>query len=69
MEDRKPQNARETNFVLADRGMITTVIATLKKIDVRGFESMDRLVGSVILLQDLLNQEPVKIDEDPGEEV
>ena len=69
MEDRKPQNAHETNFVLADRGVIATVIATLKKIDVRGFESMDKLVGSVILLQDLLNQEPVKIDEDPGEEV
>lgn len=69
MEDRKPQGVRETNFVLADRAMIATVIATLKKIDVRGFESMDKLVGSVILLQDLLNQEPVKIDEDPGEEV
>ena len=69
MEDRKPKNVRETNFVIADRGVIATVIATLKKIDVRGFESMDKLVGSVILLQDLLNQEPVKIDEDPGEEV
>lgn len=69
MEERKPQNGRESNFVLADRNMIASVVATLKKIDVRGFESMDRLVGSVILLEDLLKQEPVKIDEDPGEEV
>ena len=69
MEERKPQNGRESNFVLADRNMLASVVATLKKIDVHGFESMDKLVGSVILLQDLLNQEPVKIDEDPGEEV
>lgn len=46
-----------TAYVVVDRDVIASLIASLKRIDVRGFESMDRLVGCVIVLQKLIEQE------------
>ena len=39
---------------MLDENMITRVIATLKEIDVRGFDSMNRLVGLVMLFENVL---------------
>ena len=36
--------------------MIQRVIETLKSLDVRGFDSMDRLVGLVMLFEKMLKQ-------------
>lgn len=46
-----------TAYVVVDKDVIASLIASLKRIDVRGFESMDRLVGCVIVLQKLIEQE------------
>ena len=35
--------------------LILSVIKTLKEIDVRGYDSMNRLVGLVILFEQILN--------------
>ena len=43
---------------------IFSVIKTLKEIDVRGYESMNRLVGLVMLFESILN-EPEK-EQDNG---
>ena len=37
------------------KNAIQRIIGTLKTIDVRGFDSMDKLVGCVIALENLLN--------------
>lgn len=47
-----------TNFIVADRGVLVSIIESLKKIDVRGFDSMDRLVGCVCCLQAIAKQTP-----------
>ena len=39
---------------MLNENMITRVIATLKEIDVRGFDSMNRLVGLVMLFENVL---------------
>jgi len=39
--------------------MLQRVINTLKSIDVRGFDSMNKLVGLVMLFEDILNSPPV----------
>ncbi len=39
---------------MMDENMIMRVIATLKEIDVRGFDSMNRLVGLVMLFENVL---------------
>ena len=39
---------------MIDETMIMRVIATLKEIDVRGFDSMNRLVGLVMLFENVL---------------
>lgn len=39
--------------------VIQSIILTLKEIDVRGFDSMNRLVGLVIFFENLLNSKPV----------
>lgn len=44
---------------------IQSIILTLKNIDVRGFDSMNRLVGLVMFFENLLNSQPV--DEEKGE--
>ena len=37
--------------------LIINVLRTLKEIDVRGFDSMNRLVGLVMLFEDILNRQ------------
>ena len=39
---------------MIDETVIMRVIATLKEIDVRGFDSMNRLVGLVMLFESVL---------------
>ena len=46
----------DNNTVQMDVGMIHNVIYTLKQIDVRGYDSMDKLVGLVMLFQNTLAQ-------------
>lgn len=46
----------DNNTVQMDVGMIRNVIYTLKQIDVRGYDSMDKLVGLVMLFQNTLAQ-------------
>ena len=38
--------------------LIIQIITTLKSLDVRGYESMDKLVGLVILFENMLNSAP-----------
>ena len=38
------------------REVIVRIINTLKQIDARGYESMDRLVGLVMLLESVIRQ-------------
>lgn len=38
--------------------VIISVLRTLKQIDVRGFDSMNRLVGLVMLFEGILNEKP-----------
>ena len=38
--------------------VILSVIKTLKEMDVRGFDSMNRLVGLVMLFENILNSQP-----------
>lgn len=50
-------------------GEIQSVITTLKGIKVRGFDSMNRLVGLVMFFENILNQPPVdEIKEEGSEE-
>lgn len=49
-------------------GMLKNVIMTLKNIDVRGYDSMDRLVGLVMFFEGILNQPPVAETEEGSEE-
>ena len=42
-------------MILVEEGTIQTVINTLKGIDVKGFDSMDKLVGVVMVLTNVLN--------------
>lgn len=46
--------------------VIQRIIFTLKEIDVRGFDSMNRLVGLVMLFEDILDSPPV--DKESGDE-
>jgi hypothetical protein len=48
--------------------LLQSVIATLKGIDVRGYESMDRLVGLVMLFERILNSPPIDKNKEDGEE-
>ena len=47
---------------------IQSVITTLKGIKVRGFDSMNRLVGLVMFFENILNQPPVDEIEEEGSE-
>lgn len=51
-----------------DPDLLVRIVATLKQIDVRGYESMDRLVGLVMMLEHMLSTEPMKESADEGEE-
>ena len=44
--------------------IIINVVRTLKEIDVRGFDSMNRLVGLVMFFEGILN-EPVNKQDEP----
>lgn len=55
------------NIVVVDKNLLRSIINSLKKIEVRGFDSMDILVGCVMLLEQTLNApKPV---EDTQEEI
>lgn len=41
-----------------DANLVAGVVNTLKQIDVRGYESMDRLVGLVMLFENILKTNP-----------
>ena len=41
--------------VQIEMGLVTQIIATLKSIDVRGYDSMNKLVGLVLLFEDMSN--------------
>lgn len=41
----------KTKFAIIQLDTLDKLISTLKSMDVRGFESMDALVGSVIILE------------------
>lgn len=43
------------NITLSDQ-LITRIIITLKQLDVRGYDSMDKLVGVVSLLEKIMEQ-------------
>lgn len=58
--------SKATNYVVVDRNVLAGVIESMKKIDVRGFESMDRLVGCVCYLQSIMNQAPL-VPNEPNE--
>lgn len=47
---------------------IQSVLTTLKGIKVRGFDSMNRLVGLVMFFENILNQQPVDEIEEEGSE-
>lgn len=48
--------------------MLLSVIETLKGIDVRGFDSMNRLVGLVMFFENILKQPPVEETKEEGSE-
>lgn len=50
-----------------DNNTIFSVIKTLKEMDVRGYDSMNRLVGLVMLFESILN-EPEKGQDDGTDE-
>ena len=43
-------------YVVISKQTVAAVINTLQQLDVRGFQSMDMLVGTVRVLTDALNQ-------------
>ena len=43
-------------FVMMNKQELAMMINTLKKLDVRGFESMDMLVGMVAFLNDAMGR-------------
>ena len=48
-----------------NQNMILSIIQTLKEMDVRGFDSMNRLVGLVALFENILNN-PVEEKKEEG---
>lgn len=54
-----------TNYIVTNKNILKGIIASLKRIDVRGYESMDRLVGCVIVLESLLKPAGPKASEPP----
>lgn len=44
------------NNVIMSKEELVKLIETLKQLDVRGFNSMDMLVGTVMFLTDVLNR-------------
>ena len=44
-----------TQHTVVDRGVLYGLVQSLKQIDVRGYDSMDRLVGCVMVLENLMN--------------
>lgn len=47
----------DNSYVAVNKALIARIIGTLKSLDVRGFESMDSLVGTVIVLENLMNEQ------------
>ena len=54
-------------MIIVDGNALQAAISTLKTLDVRGFDSMDKLVGVVMLLSRTLN-ESRRYEEPPVEE-
>ena len=51
------------NITLSDQ-LITRIIFTLKQLDVNGYDSMDKLVGVVSLLEKIMEQASQKQQEE-----
>ena len=49
------------------RETIFSIIHTLKEMDVRGYDSMNRLVGLVMLFENVLNAPPVEKKEESAD--
>lgn len=47
-----------TRFVVVDRGVLSRIVDSLKKLDVRGYDSYDRVVGCVMLLENMMYGPP-----------
>ncbi len=61
---------RGKGMIIVDENALHMAISTLKTIDVRGFDSMDKLVGVVMLLTRVTEGAP-RVQEEPkpaGEE-
>ena len=56
-----------TRFVVVDRGVLAGIIDSLKKLDVRGYDSYDRLVGCVMVLENLKYAPPPEKKEEEKE--
>jgi len=57
-----------TQYTVVDRGVLYGLVQSLKQIDVRGYDSMDRLVGCVMVLENLMNAPaPAKKEEQKEE--
>lgn len=52
------------NMIMLDKRVIGQVIETLKTLDVRGFDSMDKLVGIVMLLEQTMNPPKTENEDD-----
>lgn len=60
---RKPKMPPK-EFVLIEKQMVAQVISTLKALDVRGYNSMNSLVGMVMLFENLLSSPPISLGEE-----
>lgn len=64
MSDFKEDNM---NITLSDQ-LITRIIFTLKQLDVNGYDSMDKLVGVVSLLEKIMEKAAQQEKEESAEE-
>lgn len=55
------------NITLSDQ-LITRIIFTLKQLDVNGYDSMDKLVGVVSLLEKIMEKAAQQEKEEKAEE-
>ncbi len=53
-----------SEHVVVDKMSVKMLVNTLKQIDVRGFDSMDRLVGAVMVLEEILSRPPISFDQE-----
>lgn len=51
-----------------NRDTILSVVKTLKELDVRGYDSMNRVVGLVMLFESVLSNPPADAEVEPQKE-